>query len=100
MKRLVLAAVFLALLQALLLVPFAGADDEVPTAKEVMQAEGMPPLIPHPLPKPGKGGQPACLNCHAKGKNGAPPTPHAERRMCSQCHVPGPIVAKLGKKKK
>ena len=79
------------------------ADDEeqVPTEKEVSQAEGVPPVMPHAAP-PLKGGseEAACLSCHEEGKNGAPQTPHAERRACTQCHVQGEIKAKPKKKGK
>jgi nitrate reductase cytochrome c-type subunit len=74
-------------------------DEQVPTEKEVAQAEGMPPLMPH-APPALKGGseEAACLTCHEEGKNGAPQTPHAERRGCTQCHVQGEIKAKTKKK--
>lgn len=76
--------------------------DEVPTDQEVMQAEGMPPVMPHAAPPlKGKSEEAACLSCHEEGKNGASPTPHAERRACTQCHVQGdikPPAKKKGKK--
>jgi nitrate reductase cytochrome c-type subunit len=101
MTRLVRIVVQAAIVQMLILPSLAVADDEVPSAKEVMQSEGMPPLIPHAMPKPGKNGQLACLSCHEEGKNGAPPTPHPERRMCTQCHIQGDIKgAKHPAKKK
>ena len=70
----------------LLLVPAAvHADEEVPTEKEVMQAEGTPPVIPH---KVKESDAHHCLKCHEEGKKGAPVTPHPERRTCTECHVP------------
>lgn len=76
-------------------------EEQVPTEKEVAQAEGMPPLMPHAAPTL-KGGseEAACLTCHEEGKNGAPQSPHAERRGCTQCHVQGEIKAKPKKKGK
>lgn len=80
-----------AVVQMLLLPSLAVADGEVPTEKEIMQTEGMPPLMPHAMPKPDKNGQLTCLSCHEEGKNGAPPTPHPERKLCTQCHVQGEV---------
>jgi len=78
----------------------AAADDEaVPSEKDVMQSEGVPPLMPHSMPKPDKNGQLSCLSCHEEGKNGAPPTPHAERKMCTQCHVQGEVEKPVKKVK-
>lgn len=99
MKR-ILTAVAVSLF--CLLPVLASADEEqVPTEKEVMEAEGMPPLIPHP-PRIIKGttGDATCLICHEEGKNSAPQTPHAERRGCTQCHVQGEIKGKAAKKGK
>jgi len=88
-----------AVMQMLMLPSLAVADDQIPSEKEVRQSEGMPPLIPHVMPKPDKNGQLTCLSCHEEGKNGAPPTPHPERKMCTQCHVQGEVKAP-GKKTK
>ena len=91
-----------ALVAVLALPGFALADEEqVPTEKEVAQAEGVPPVMPHAAP-PLKGGseEAACLACHEEGKNKAPQTPHAERRACTQCHVQGEIKTKAKKKGK
>lgn len=100
MKRMYLAS----LVVALSLFPLASlslAEDEpVPTEKEVMQAEGVPPLIPHPpYQVKGKEGDGACLVCHEEGIKNAPPTPHAERRGCTQCHVQGEVKKPAGKKR-
>lgn len=100
MKRILVLLSVVAFCQLLSLPENCRADeDQVPTAKEVAQAEGMPPLMPHAAPPP-KGGseEVACLSCHEKGENGAPQTPHAERRGCTQCHVQGEIKAKAKKK--
>jgi nitrate reductase cytochrome c-type subunit len=86
-----------------LAVPFAALADEeqVPTDKEVMQAEGMPPLMPHAAPRmKGLSEEAACLTCHEAGKSGAPQTPHPERRACTQCHVQGEVKAKAAKGRK
>jgi nitrate reductase (cytochrome), electron transfer subunit len=75
------------LLCQLLLAPLpVSADDEVPTEKEVMQAEGVPPVIPHRVLEDYT--TKTCLGCHETGKKGAPVTPHPERQNCTQCHVP------------
>lgn len=29
-----------------------------------------------------------CLTCHGSGSGGAPQTPHPERLLCRQCHLP------------
>lgn len=76
-------------------------EEEVPSAKEVSQTEGMPPVMPHAAPPLKNGSEEvACLACHGEGKNGAPQTPHAERRACTQCHVQGEIKVKPKKKGK
>ena len=80
-----------ALVQMLVVPALAIADDRIPSEKEIMQSEGMPPLIPHAMPAPDKNGRLTCLSCHEEGKNGAPPTPHPERRMCTQCHIQGEV---------
>ena len=41
-----------------------------------------------------------CLECHEKGKYGAPMTPHPERKYCVQCHGQGEITVDLDKIKK
>ena len=71
----------------------------IPTADEVSQAEGNPPLIPHRVTEQMFR---KCLGCHAEGKNGAPQTPHPERQTCTQCHVPaeGYATDKTSKKKR
>ena len=99
MKRWLLAGSLAVLLHMTLAVPQPRADDEqVPSEKEVQQAEGMPPLMPHAMPKPGKNGQLTCLDCHETGKKGAPQTPHPERKLCTQCHVQGEARARKKKK--
>ncbi|HEY5975076.1 MAG TPA: hypothetical protein VIU41_10055 [Geobacteraceae bacterium] len=73
-------------------------DEQVPTEKEVIQAEGMPPTIPH---KVKESDAKHCLKCHEKGKKGAPVTPHPERRTCTECHIPSSgFDAEHGGKKK
>jgi len=79
-------------LAALLLCSITAApvhSDEVPTEKEVMEAQGSPPLIPHRIADNEEGK--SCLACHEEGVNGAPPTSHPERIACTQCHVPGEV---------
>lgn len=95
--RIALCCSFLALPLAVL----ADDEEQVPTEKEVSLAEGVPPVMPHAAP-PLKGGseEVACLACHEEGKNGAPQSPHAERRACTQCHVQGEIKARPKKKGK
>lgn len=61
-------------------------------AKDAEYAEGTPPMVPHPVDN--KTGE-ACLACHLTGLNGAPPTPHAVRLDCTQCHGQGEITVKL-----
>jgi nitrate reductase cytochrome c-type subunit len=99
MKKVVGSAVLLLILAF----PFAllADDEQVPTEKEVMQAEGTPPVMPHAAPKPkGMSEEAACLSCHEKGLKGAPQTPHPERLGCTQCHVQGEVKTKkpAGKK--
>ncbi|MBI1920626.1 MAG: hypothetical protein HYS23_06055 [Geobacter sp.] len=62
------------------------AQEEVPTEKEVKQAENEPPVIPHRVQESDTAKE--CLACHKTGKKGAPVTPHPERKACTQCHVP------------
>jgi len=90
-----------AVLVLTMMLPYlAAADDEaVPSEKEVMQSEGAPPLMPHSMPRLDKNGQLTCLSCHEEGKNGAPLTPHAERKMCTQCHVQGEVKKPVKKAK-
>jgi nitrate reductase cytochrome c-type subunit len=81
----------IALMALCLLLPAsvsALADERVPTDKEVREAENMPPLIPHKIASATD-----CLSCHEKGRNGAPVTPHPQRKACTQCHIPGEIMA-------
>jgi len=89
MKRylLPLAAAFSLLLP---IVALASADDDF--EKDAQYAEGNPPMVPHKM-EPGATGA-ACLVCHLEGKNGAPPSPHAVRIDCVQCHGQGEIRAK------
>ncbi len=99
MKKMLSLAI---LCMALALPLMALADEEeVPSAKEISEAEGVPPVMPHAAP-PLKNGseEAACLACHEEGKNGAPQSPHAERRACTQCHVQGEIKEKHKKKGK
>lgn len=100
MKQWLLVVGLVVLLHTTLAVPESRGDEQIPTAKEVQQAEGMPPLMPHAMPKPGKDGQLTCLRCHQEGKSGAPQTPHPERKLCTQCHVQGEAKAEKKKKKK
>lgn len=90
-----------ALMQFLYLPCAAIAGNQVPTEKEIMQAEDEPPLIPHRVADDATFRD--CLKCHGSGKNGAMMTSHPERRNCTQCHIPGKVkarAAKAGKKKK
>jgi cytochrome c-type protein NapB len=60
------------------------------------QYPGSPPRIPHNVEPSFADEQQDCLSCHAKGgfspaDNGfIPVTPHPEKEMCNQCHVPLP----------
>lgn len=81
--RLLAVALLVNLMALPALVP---AQEEVPTEKEVKQAEGEPPVIPHKVSE--KDSARKCLSCHRKGIKGAPVTPHPERKACTQCHVP------------
>ncbi|MFH2005505.1 MAG: hypothetical protein ABI333_02850 [bacterium] len=45
---------------------------------------GAPPNMPH---EP-YSCQINCLGCHESGAAGAPITPHPERELCTQCHLP------------
>ena len=98
MKHLI-KAVLLAAIVSILTVPLvAGAsEDDGVTEKEVMSAEGIPPLVPHDIEKTK---DKHCLECHEKGKYGAPETPHPERKYCVQCHGQGEIKVDLDKVKK
>jgi nitrate reductase cytochrome c-type subunit len=101
LNKAVLVAATVSLL-AIPLVSWASEEDGV-TEKEVMAAEGVPPVVPHSTTKDGELRD--CLSCHEQGKNGAPPTPHPERKTCTQCHGQGDIKVDLdkpvkGKKKK
>lgn len=84
MKRTLGFLAVAALLQCAPLVPaaFAGVE-EIPTDRELLQAEGTPPVIPHAL-----GGRADCLSCHGLGKGGATICPHPVRIDCMQCHLP------------
>ena len=81
----------------LLVVPCAvwASDDDGVTEKEVMAAEGLPPVTPHTIMKGGELRK--CLSCHEQGINGAPQTPHPERKTCTQCHAQGEIKVDLDK---
>ena len=99
MRRLVRLCAVAALLNYLVLPMLALAGEPVPTEKEISQAEGMPPLIPHRIADTDTGRE--CLKCHETGKKGAPVTSHPERKACTQCHVQGEVKAtKPGKKKR
>jgi nitrate reductase cytochrome c-type subunit len=50
---------------------------------------GAPPNMPH---EP-YSCEMNCLMCHETGSGGAPTTPHPERAMCTQCHLPQNDVA-------
>ena len=76
----------------------AMAGEAVPTAKEILAAEGAPPTIPHRVGESDTYRE--CLACHLAGKKGAPATSHPQRRMCSQCHVPGGTRAAAQPRKK
>ena len=96
MKHLFKAAL-VAATTALLAVPCAAwsSDDDGVTEKEVMAAEGIPPVVPHTIVKGGELRN--CLACHEQGINGAPQTPHPERKYCTQCHGQGEIKVDLDK---
>ncbi len=98
MKRVIRFIAVAALLQ-FMTIPFqAIADDQVPTEQEIMQAEDVPPVIPHRVS--GNDTYKDCLKCHESGKKGAPMTSHPERKNCAQCHVAGEVKVKAGKKGK
>lgn len=88
-----------ALVNSLAITAPALAEEEVPTEQEIRQTEGEPPVIPHKVADTDTDKE--CLKCHATGKNGALVTSHPERKVCTQCHVPGEIKAtKPAKKRK
>jgi nitrate reductase cytochrome c-type subunit len=89
MRSLVRLWAVAALLHYLVLPMPALADEAVPTEKEISQAEGMPPLIPHRIADTDTARE--CLKCHETGKKGAPVTSHPERKACTQCHVQGEV---------
>lgn len=71
---------------ALLSLPLAASADEPENLEaDAKYAEDAPPVIPHPVADNATGED--CLVCHRTGINGAPPTPHAIRVNCTQCHV-------------
>jgi len=94
MKRVLLLLGSLTLAIGLLLPqPVLADDDDYET--DALYAEGDPPVVPHKMEANASGE--ACLVCHLEGKNGAPPSPHAVRIDCVQCHVQGEITAKIEK---
>ena len=96
MKHLIKAALVAATV-ALLAVPFTvvASEEDGVTEKEVKSAEGTPPVVPHTIMKNGELRN--CLSCHEEGKNGAPQTPHPERKYCTQCHGQGEVKVDLDK---
>ena len=61
------------------LAPAAELPDNVPSL-------GAPPMVPHD-DYPDE----SCVRCHGAAASktaGVPETPHPERKMCRQCHVP------------
>ena len=58
------------------------------------QYSGAPPRIPHPIQESFSIAPLNCLVCHAKGGYSAeyqkyiPVTPHPDKELCTQCHVP------------
>jgi nitrate reductase cytochrome c-type subunit len=90
----------IALLAGFLALPgLARAEEKVPTAQEIRESEGEPPLIPHRIADTDTARE--CLKCHGTGKKGAPVTSHPERKACTQCHVQGEVkgAKPAGKKK-
>ena len=61
---------------------------------ELRQYPGSPPRIPHSVVPAFSDDSVACLSCHGKGgfspEHGkfVPVTPHPEKELCNQCHVP------------
>ena len=61
---------------------------------ELRQYPGSPPRIPHPVEDSFSGTTQNCLSCHARGgyspeyQKFIPITPHPEKELCYQCHVP------------
>jgi nitrate reductase cytochrome c-type subunit len=96
MNQLVKAAL-LAATATCLAAPFTAwaSEEDGVTEKEVISAEGTPPLTPHSITREGELRN--CLSCHEEGKNGAPQTPHPERLTCTQCHGQGEIRTDLDK---
>ncbi len=73
------------LLAAILLV--AGLAAEEPSKQELRPRRlyfGAPPAAPHGLGPD----MSECLACHGEADTGAPLSPHPERLLCQQCHVP------------
>jgi len=76
-------------------IPSWASEDDGVTDQDVSAAEGVPPVTPHSTTKNGELRN--CLSCHEEGKNGAPLTPHPERKTCTQCHVQGEITVDIDK---
>jgi nitrate reductase (cytochrome), electron transfer subunit len=61
---------------------------------DLRQYPGSPPRIPHPAEDSFSGKTQNCLSCHARGgyspeyQKFIPVTPHPDKELCYQCHVP------------
>ena len=61
-----------------------GVDGTVDGSTSNAPYPGAPPNMPHDPYSCSMN----CLTCHQSGVGGAPVPPHAERLMCTQCHLP------------
>lgn len=63
---------------------------------DLRQYPGSPPRIPHPVETSFSDETQDCLSCHVKGGFSPvhgkfiPVTPHPDKELCNQCHVPLP----------
>lgn len=62
----------------------AAIDGTVDATTSNAPYPGAPPNMPHAPSSCSMN----CLTCHSAGVAGAPITPHPERLMCLQCHLP------------
>lgn len=72
----------------------ASGDRNLNGFYQLRQYPGSPPRVPHPIDVSFSGNATNCLACHAKGGYSpeygkyTPVTPHPEKELCYQCHVP------------
>ena len=72
----------------------ASGDRNLNGFYQLRQYPGSPPRVPHPIDVSFSGNATNCLACHAKGgyspeyRKFTPITPHPDKELCTQCHVP------------